>query len=61
MAKTQKRNLFSELVEKRSIDNRRFTTLDGSRWKFGYQVFRAYIGKMIILNLLLLVFSAFLL
>ena len=60
MAKAQKKSMFSQLIEKRTLDQRRFTTLDGSRWKFGYQVFRAFIGKIVILNLLVLACSALL-
>ena len=56
----KKKSLFSELVQKRALDDRRFTTLNASRWSFGYQVFRAHIGKIIILNFLMLLSSALL-
>ncbi len=56
----KKKSLFSELVQKRALDDRRFTTLNASRWSFGYQVFRAHIGKIIILNFLMLISSAYL-
>lgn len=56
----KKKSLFSELVQKRALDDRRFTTLNASRWSFGYQVFRAHSLKLILLNLLMVVSSGFL-
>ncbi len=56
----KKKSLFSELVQKRALDDRRFTTLNASRWSFGYQVFRAHIGKIIILNFLMLISAGYL-
>lgn len=51
----KKKSLFSELVEKRAYDDRKFTTLNASRWSFGYQVIRANIFKVIMLNFLLII------
>ncbi len=50
----KKKSVFSELAQKRDGE-RRFTTLNASRWSFGWQIFRAHIGRIIVLNLFMLV------
>lgn len=53
----EKKSMFSALVEKGRSTERRFTTLNASRWSFGFQVFRANVSKIIILNMLLVLFA----
>ncbi|MGN0819763.1 MAG: hypothetical protein ACI4M6_05140 [Christensenellaceae bacterium] len=53
----EKKSMFSALVEKGRSSERRFTTLNASRWAFGFQVFRANVSKIIILNMLLVLFA----
>lgn len=50
----KKNGIFSELVQKRDLDENRFTSLDASRWSFGFQLFRAHMVKMVALNLILI-------
>lgn len=49
--------MFSSLVEKGRSSERKFTTLNASRWAFGFQVFRANISKILIMNMILLFFA----